>query len=72
MKIIYHFLKANNIFDGTSELNYIIDDIQKELWSDDILSYYRKDISFSEFAKIDAFHNILSSLTTIKIKIKKK
>ena len=72
MKIIYHFLKANNIFDDTSELNYIIDDIQKELWSDDILSYYRKDISFSEFAKTDAFYNILSSLTTIKIKIKKK
>ena len=60
------FLKANNIFDDTSELNYIIDDIQKELWSDDILSYYRKDISFSEFAKTDAFYNILGSLTTVK------
>ena len=48
------------------ELNYIIDDIQNELWSDDTLLYDSKDISFSEFTKTDAFYNVLVSLTTVK------
>lgn len=44
------YLRANNLISDKDELNYIIDDIQNELWS-----YYKKDISFSEFAKTDAF-----------------
>lgn len=55
------YLRANNLISDKDELNYIIDDIQNELWS-----YYKKDISFSEFAKTDAFYNILGSLTTVK------
>ena len=55
------YLRANNLISDKDELNYIIDDIQNELWS-----YYKKDISFSEFAKTDAFYNILDSLTTVK------
>lgn len=55
------YLRANNLISDKDELNYIIDDIQNELWS-----YYKKDISFSEFTKTDAFYNILGSLTTVK------
>jgi hypothetical protein len=55
------YLRANNLISDKDELNYIIDDIQNELWS-----YYKKDISFPEFAKTDAFYNILGSLTTVK------
>ncbi|RGM75370.1 hypothetical protein [Agathobacter rectalis] len=55
------YLRANNLISDKDELNYIIDDIQNELWS-----YYKKDISFSEFAKTDAFYNILGSLITVK------
>lgn len=55
------YLSANNLISDKDELSYIIDDIQNELWS-----YYKKDISFSEFAKTDAFYNILGSLTTVK------
>lgn len=55
------YLRANNLISDKDELNYIIDDIQNELWP-----YYKKDISFSEFTKTDAFYNILGSLTTVK------
>lgn len=55
------YLRANNLISDKDELNYIIDDIQNELWS-----YYKKDISFPKFAKTDAFYNILGSLTTVK------
>lgn len=55
------YLSTNNLISDKDELSYIIDDIQNEL-----RSYYKKDISFSEFAKTDAFYNILGSLTTVK------
>lgn len=55
------YLRANNLISDKDELSYIIDDIQNELWS-----YYKKDISFSEFTKTDAFYNVLGSLTTVK------
>lgn len=60
------YLRGNNLINDKDELNYIIDDIQNELWSDDTLLYESKDISFSEFAKTDAFYNVLGSLTTVK------
>lgn len=60
------YLKGNNLINDKDELSYIIDDIQNELWSDDALLYDSKDISFSEFAKTDAFYNVLGSLTTVK------
>lgn len=60
------YLRANNLISDKDELNYIIDDIQNELWSDDTLLYDSKDISFSEFTKTDAFYNVLGSLTTVK------
>lgn len=60
------YLRGNNLINDKDELSYIIDDIQNELWSDDTLLYESKDISFSEFAKTDAFYNVLGSLTTVK------
>lgn len=60
------YLRGNNLINYKDELSYIIDDIQNELWSDDVLLYDSKDISFSEFAKTDAFYNVLGSLTTVK------
>lgn len=60
------YLRGNNLINDKDELSYIIDDIQNELWSDDVLLYDSKDISFSEFAKTDAFYNVLGSLTTVK------
>lgn len=60
------YLRGNNLINDKDELSYIIDDIQNELWSDDALLYESKDISFSEFAKTDAFYNVLGSLTTVK------
>lgn len=60
------YLRENNLISDKDELSYIIDDIQNELWSDDTLLYDSKDISFSEFAKTDAFYNILGSLTAVK------
>ena len=60
------YLRGNNLINDKDELSYIIDDIQNELWSDDTLLYDSKDISFSEFAKTDAFYNVLGSLTTVK------
>ena len=60
------YLRENNLISDKDELSYIIDDIQNELWSDDTLLYDSQDISFTEFAKTDAFYNVLGSLTTVK------